>query len=207
MIRRTGRRPGESGTREAILTAARESFARHGYDGTTMRGIARDAGVDAALVHHYFGTKEELFAAVMTFPIDPHDVVRTVLEPGLDGAGERLVRYLLGVWESPVTRTPLVAVVRAAIRHEAAASVLRGFLGRELVARVAHEIDRPDAELRAVLVGSQLAGLAILRYVIRVEPLASADLETVIAMVAPNVQRYLTGDLPGYGWTGTIQRA
>ncbi len=192
---RTGRRPGISGSREAILAAARSSFADQGYDGTTIRGIARHAGVDPALVRHYFGTKEQLFAAALEFPFEPAAVLPTVLGDGLEGAGERLVRFLVTTLETPAGRAPLLAILRSAVRYERAATMLRGFIGREVVTRVAREIALSDPELRATLVGSQLVGLVMVRYVVRVEPLASADPETVVQAVGPTIQRYLTGDL------------
>ena len=192
---RTGRRPGESGTRDAILDAARESFAERGFTGTSVRAIAARAGVDPALVHHYFGTKDGLFAAAMQPPVDPAAVAPVLLEPGLDGLGERLVRFFLSVWEQPVPRARVQAILRSALTEEAAAALLRDFVTREVLGRVAAAVDAPDAPLRASLVGSQLVGLGMLRYIVRVEPLASADGETVVAAVAPTLQRYLTGEI------------
>ncbi len=191
---RTGRRPGGTDTREAILSAARKAFARGGFDGATVRGIAGDAGVDPALVHHFFGTKQALFVAAMEFPVDVGAILPALLARGVDGLGERLVRLLLSVWESE--RSPFIALIRGAVSHEESAALLREFISRELLGRVAAaaEADRP--ELRATLIGSQLIGLAMARYIIRIEPLASADAATVVAAVAPTVQRYLTGPLP-----------
>ncbi len=191
---RTGRRPGGTDTREAILSAARKAFARGGFDGATVRGIAGAAGVDPALVHHFFGTKQALFVAAMEFPVDVGAILPALLAPGVDGLGERLVRLLLSVWESE--RSPFIALIRGAVSHEESAALLREFISRELLGRVAAaaEADRP--ELRATLIGSQLIGLAMARYIIRIEPLASADAATVVAAVAPTVQRYLTGPLP-----------
>jgi len=108
-VSRTGRRPGDSGTRAAILEAARASFAERGYDASTIRGIAGEAGVDPALVHHYFGTKEGLFAASMALPMTPGDVLPGVLAGPLDDLGERLVRLFLAVWDEPAARRPLIA--------------------------------------------------------------------------------------------------
>ncbi|MFI6288721.1 TetR family transcriptional regulator [Streptomyces sp. NPDC051018] len=180
------------GARERILLAAREEFAARGYDKATMRGIARAAGVDAALVHHYFGTKDEIFAAAIELSFEPVLVVPAILGESKDGIGERLARYFLGVWENPVSRAPLLAVVRSALTHEAAATVLRGFVLRRLLERVAADLEVPNPKFRAELAASQMIGIAILRYVIRVEPLATADLEEIVAMVAPTLQRYLT---------------
>lgn len=192
---RTGRRPGVSGSREAILAAARSGFADHGYDGTTIRGIARDAGVDPALVRHYFGTKEQVFAAALEFPFDPATVLPTVLGDDLAGAGERLVRFLVTTLETPAGRAPFLAILRSAVRYERAATMLRGFVGREVVTRLARQIEHSEPELRATLVGSQLVGLVMVRYVVQVEPLASAEPEAVVQAVAPTIQRYLDGEL------------
>lgn len=192
---RTGRRPGASHTREAILDAARESFAERGFSDTSVRAVAARAGVDAALVHHYFGTKDRLFAAAMELPFDPAAVAPALLEPGLEGLGERLVRFFLRVWDEPVPRARIQAILRSALTQEAAAALLRDFVTRELIGRIAAAVGTPDAPLRATLVGTQLVGLGLLRYIIRVEPLASADPETVVAAIAPTLQRYLTGEL------------
>lgn len=189
---RSGRRPGESGSREVILSAARERFARLGFDGTTIRGIAQDAAVDPGMVHHFFGTKDGIFAAAMELPIDAAVVIPALLDEGLDGLGERLLRFFLSLWENPASRLAMSAILRSAVSQERAAALLRGFVGREVIGRLAQRIDRPEPELRATLVGSQLLGLALIRYVIRVEPLASAPAEAVVAAVAPTLQRYLT---------------
>lgn len=190
---RTGRRTGGSDTRAAILSAAREAFAQGGFDGATVRGIAGRAGVDPALVHHFFGTKQGLFVAAMEFPVDLAAVLPALLAPGVDGLGERLVRLLLSVWEAE--RSPFIALIRGAVTHEESAALLREFVTRELLGRVAAAVDSTSAELRATLIGSQLIGLAMVRYVIGIEPLASADVDTIVAAVAPTVQRYLAGPL------------
>jgi AcrR family transcriptional regulator len=192
---RTGRRPGDSGTRAAILHAARESFSERGYSDTSVRAVAARADVDAALVHHYFGTKDGLFAAAMELPFDPAAVVPALLEPGLDGLGERLVRFFLQVWDEPASRARIQGILRSALTQDAAADLLRDFVTREVLGRVAAAVDTPDAPLRASLVGTQLVGLGLLRYIVRVEPVASADAETVVATIAPTIQRYLTGEL------------
>ncbi|MGX1884592.1 TetR/AcrR family transcriptional regulator [Streptomyces sp. NPDC055287] len=181
------------GARERILQAARDEFAERGYDKTSMRGIAKAAGVDAALVHHYFGTKDDVFAAAIEMSFEPALVVPAVLgQGGTDGIGERLARYFIGVWENPATRAPLLAVVRSALTNETAAKVLRTFVLRRLLERVAAELDVPDPTFRAELAASHMVGIAILRYVIKAEPLASVDPERIIELVAPTLQRYLT---------------
>ncbi|MEU5717097.1 TetR family transcriptional regulator [Streptomyces sp. NPDC020403] len=192
---RPARTPGAAGpdARTRILEAARTEFAERGYDRTSMRGIAKAAGVDAALVHHYFGTKDEVFAAAVELSFEPAVVIPAILDGPSRDVGERLARYFIGVWENPVSRGPLLAVLRSALTHEAAANVLRGFVLRRLLERIAAELDVPDPTFRAELAASHMIGIAILRYVIRAEPLASADPEKIIAMVAPTIQRYLAG--------------
>ncbi|MFF4233848.1 TetR family transcriptional regulator [Streptomyces sp. NPDC001820] len=195
--RRRGRpaRTGEGegpGARERILKAARTEFAERGYDKTTVRGIAKAADVDPALVHHYFGTKDEVFAAAIEVSFEPAMVIPEILGQGAEGIGERLARFFIGVWENPATRAPLLAILRSALTHEAAAKVLRSFVLRRLLERIAGDLDVPDPKFRAELAASHMIGIAILRYVIQVEPLASADPEEIVAMVAPTLQRYLT---------------
>jgi AcrR family transcriptional regulator len=192
---RTGRRPGRSGTREAILTAARESFTAGGYDRASIRDIARRAGVDPALVHHYFGTKHELFSAAMELPLDIASVVETIVHGDRERVGERVVALLLSVWDGRFDRSPLIALIRSAVTSEEAARMLREFMVSVLFVRVAEALDVPDAPLRASLVASQIMGLMVARYVVRVEPLASTPAPVVIAAVGPNLQRYLTADL------------
>ncbi|MEU5721773.1 TetR family transcriptional regulator [Micromonospora sp. NPDC047738] len=197
MARRTGRRPGNPGTREAILDAARTAFAERGFDGASIRAIAAAAQVDPALVHHYFGTKEELFRATVAIPIDPADLLPAVLAGGPDGVGERLVRTFLAVWDSPVGGAA-VALLRSAVGNEWTARLLREFLVTQVLRRVLDQLDVDPAELplRGGLVGTQMIGLAMMRYVIRLEPVASATPEALVATIGPTVQRYLTGPLP-----------
>ncbi|AWK10492.1 TetR family transcriptional regulator [Streptomyces spongiicola] len=191
---RPARTAAETGpaARERILQTARAEFAQRGYDKTSVRGIAKAAGVDPALVHHYFGTKDEVFAAAIEVSFEPALVVPAILGEGRDGVGERLARYFIGVWENPATRAPLLAILRSALTHEAAAKVLRGFVLRRLLERIAADLDVPDPKLRAELAASHMIGIAVLRYVVQVEPLATVDPEEIIRMVAPTLQRYLT---------------
>ncbi|MFF8321866.1 TetR family transcriptional regulator [Streptomyces bobili] len=194
--RRRGRPPrAESAdTRDRILAAAREEFSERGYEKSTVRGIAKAAGVDSALVHHYFGTKEQVFAAAVEIAVAPAlDAPDAVADAPLDQVGERLTRFMFGVWENPTTRMPLLAVVRSAVNNETAAAVFRRLVAAQLLRRIAAQLDAPDAELRAELAAAQLVGTAMLRYVIKVEPLASVDVERIIARVAPVVQGHLTG--------------
>ncbi len=187
---RTGRRPGTGGTAEKILTAARANFARVGYEGGTIRAIAADAGVDPALVLHYFGSKQGLFRASVDFPVDPSEFIPKLLAPGLDGLGERLVHFFLETWDSPAGR-PLLALIRSVVASEEAASLMREFVGREVLGRIAKTLKVDQPQLRASLAASTLIGMAMLRYVIKLEPLASARPEVVAAWLGPAVQGYL----------------
>ena len=192
----SGRRPGESRTRERIATSAREAFGELGFDGATIRLIAARAGVDPALVHHYFGTKQRLFLSVMNLPFDLAAVNAQLLGPGLPGVGGRLIRYFLSVWdEQPSVRPILTGIVRSATTDPDAASLLRDFLGRQGLFQLVGAIAPDRPELRAVLVGSQLIGLAMGRYIVGIEPLASANREDLVAAIGPPIERYLTGDL------------
>jgi AcrR family transcriptional regulator len=192
---RTGRRPGASRTRDAILEAARREFGQRGYDRATIRGVARGAGVDPALVHYFFGTKAELFAAAMELPVNPAELAQTLLAGEPERIGERLIATFLSVWDHGDNRDVFIGLLRSAVTDEQAATLLREFAVRELFGRVAATLGTPDAELRANLVFSQIFGLAVARYILRIEPLASTPGELVAAAVGPTVQRYITGDL------------
>ncbi|HYJ70584.1 MAG TPA: TetR family transcriptional regulator [Nocardioidaceae bacterium] len=198
--RRTGRRPGKQDTRRQILTAARATFADRGFDRATIRQIATSAGVDPALVHHYYGTKEALFRATIEAPIDPAVVLPAVLHGDLEHIGERLVRTFLGIWSDPDTGPAIRATVRSAVADEMSANLLREFFATQIVRRITHEIgvDEPPerSAMRASLVASQMFGLALARHILRLEPLAAMPSEAIVPMVAPTIQRYLTGDLP-----------
>jgi AcrR family transcriptional regulator len=191
--RPAGTTGGAAGTRERILAAAREEFSARGYDSTSVRSIGKAAGVDAALVHHYFGTKEQVFAAAIELSFGPaFELPQAMAAGGTEDMGERLARFMLGVWEDPVTREPLLAILRSAVTNEQAAAVFRGMLGRRVLSAVAGDLAAPDAEYRVQLAAGQLIGIVMLRYVVRVEPMASAVLDELVAAVAPTLQRYLT---------------
>jgi len=196
-MKAAGRRPGESGTREAILEAARAAFADAGYDRATIRGIAAAAGVDPALVLHYFGSKEGLFEAALELPVRPADVFARGAAAGPDQLGATVVRTFLEAWEPPETRVRLMAMLRSAMTNEAAMGMIRELLVREVFGPITQTLGVPDAQLRATLVGSQFIGLAIMRFVGRVEPLASASVDELVAAVGPTVQRYLMGEIAG----------
>ncbi|MFL6129006.1 MAG: TetR family transcriptional regulator [Mycobacteriales bacterium] len=194
--RRTGRRPGDGRSRELILRAGQASFAATGYAATTIRGVAAAAGVDPALVHYFFGTKDGLFAAVMELPLDPSQVAEDVIAGEVDGLGERLARRFLEVWDDPATGPRLVGLIRGATSHQPSADLLREFVGREILLRIAGSSGRPDAALRANLCAAELIGTAMLRYVLRVEPLASADPAALVRWLGPTLQRYLVSESP-----------
>jgi AcrR family transcriptional regulator len=193
--RSRGRRPGDSGTREAILAAARGRFAASGYDRTRIRDVAADAGVDPALVHYFFKTKDGLFAAAMQLPLRPAEVIGPLLAEGVSGLGERVLRRVLALWDDEDYRESLLAMVHSVTAQPEAQLALREFITRELRGRLASVIQADRPELRATLCGSQMAGLLVARYVVGVEPLASLEREEVVRAVAPTLQRYLEDPL------------
>lgn len=194
-----GRRPGGPDTRGEILDAARGLFADSGYRATTIRAVAARAGVDPALVHHYFGSKDDLFLAALSMPVDPRSKVAHVFVGGTEGAAERLLETVLGVWDSDETRRPLVALVRSSLSERGHTLLREGFL------RLVHRSVRdglttsqgphPDVDLRAQLVVAQVMGVIVSRYVLELEPLASLPRAELVSLVAPSVQRYLDGPL------------
>ncbi len=192
--RRRGRRPGGADTRAALLAAARAEFADRGYDGATVRAIADRAGVDAAMVNHWFGGKEALFTAAMDLPIDPKAVLAELLPGDPEQLGERIVHRFLTIWDGADSGRPLAALIRSVASHETAARLMRQFVG-VFVRRIVSSVAPDRTELRTALCASQLVGLGVVRYVLRLEPLASADHATVAAALAPTLQRYLTGTL------------
>jgi len=191
-----GRRPGGPDTRGAILLAARRSFADKGFGSTTIRAVAADAEVDPALVHHYFGSKDDLFLAALEIPVDPRALLPTVFEEGLRGAGERLLRIFLSVWDDPGARLPLIALVRSSLAQEGPESLLQQGILRMILEPLRTALPSAEADRRVQLVISQMAGLVMTRYLLALEPLASMPRDEVVAWVAPTLQRYLDGPLP-----------
>lgn len=193
---RTGRRKGNPDTRAQILDAARDAFAEHGFDRATIREIARRADVDPALVHHYFGSKDKLLLATIDAPVDPVELIPRIVGPGVDGLGERLVGAFITVWDGPAGARGAV-LLRSAVSHPLMLRLLREFLARTLrvaADRLGVTIDHPG--FRGSLIASQMLGLAMTRYVLKVEPLAGAPAEVVAAMVGPTIQRYVEAPLP-----------
>ena len=193
---RTGRRPGPSNTREQIVAAAARCFATAGYDATSIRRVAADAGVDPALVRRFFGGKEQLFTAVASALIDPARALAAVTGGPPDAAGERLLRYFLTLLGDVARPGPYLGLVRCAVTSEHAADLFRRFLAERVLGEIAAELDAGRPELRAALVSSQLVGLAVARYAVRLAPLTEAGTDELARWVAPVVQYYLTGTEP-----------
>ena len=192
--RRRGPRTGGEDTRAAILEAARAEFAAKGYDGATLRGIARTAGVDPRLVHHYFDGKQSVFQEVLHMPVHLEEVIESVFAGGPDNLGERVLRTFFAVWDAPAASERLVAFVAASSSGTGAARTMRQFLTREVLSRISRFAADDDPQLRASLIASQLLGIAIARYVLQIEPFASADPEVLIPFLAPTIERYLHAD-------------
>jgi AcrR family transcriptional regulator len=192
---RTGRRPGASSSRQDILEAARNLFAERGYTGATMRAIAAEAGVDAALVVHFFGNKASLLAEAIEWPFDPAVEMPKLLVDGKRHVGTHMVELFVRTWDEEGTRNPILTVLRASIVEPQAAEMLGQFLRRRLFGPLMEELGSDQPDLRGNLAASQLVGLGLIRYVEHVEPLASAAPKDVVAWYAPTLQRYFTGKL------------
>ncbi|MFI1383115.1 TetR family transcriptional regulator [Embleya sp. NPDC020886] len=187
-----GRRGDASATREGILGAARVEFAARGYAGASVRAIARAAGVDPALVHHYFGPKDRVFIAAMDLPLEPEALVARVFAAGVEQAGERLAESFVTLWDHPDTGPRLLAILRTAV-SDGGNPAFREFVGAELTTRLAEGIGGDDGALRANLCASQLLGVALTRYVLGLEPIASTSSAELIDRLAPILQRHLSG--------------
>lgn len=191
---RTGRRPGNQATRQTILTAARDAFAANGFACTTIRSIAAAAGVDPALVHHYFGSKDRLLLATIEIPVDSRAVIATLAAVPPERLGATIASTILGMWESPAG-SALAAALRTALSDPAMARTFREFVVREIVNRVLRQVGCPpqEADLRAGLLVSQVLGVAVGRYLLHVQPLASQPIEDLARELGRTLQRYLTG--------------
>jgi AcrR family transcriptional regulator len=192
---RAGRRRGNPDTRATILVAAQSEFADKGFDRVSMRGIAKAAGVDPSLMYHYFGSKDDVLLASLDVPFDPREVIPALTRDGVAGLGDRIASRFLAIWDDPANQTRLVTVVRASMSSAAAQDLLTNGVARMVLGPIREIIATPEAALRTSLVASQLLGLAVARYVLRLEPLASAPSSVVAAAVGPTLQRYLDGDL------------
>jgi AcrR family transcriptional regulator len=194
--RRPGRPAGASDTRERIRTSARELFAQNGIDKTSIRAIAAAAGVDPALVHHYYGTKQQLFAAAIHVPIDPMEVLGPLRDTPVEKLGHTLPSLLLPLWDSEVGKG-LIATIRSLLAGSEV-SLLRSFLQDIIGAEVGTRVDDPPGTglIRVQFVASQLVGVVMARYILELDPFKSLPIEQIVETIGPNLQRYLTGDLP-----------
>jgi AcrR family transcriptional regulator len=195
--KRPGRPPGTSDTRERILTSARNLFARNGIDKSSIRAIAKDAGVDPALVHHYFGTKTQLFAAAIHIPIDPMQVIGPLRDVPVEQLGHTLPSILLALWDSEMGKG-FIAELRSLLAGNDV-TLIRSFLQEVITQEVGTRVDNPPGSgpIRIQFVASQLVGVVMARYILELDPFKSLPVDQIAETIAPNLQRYLTGDLPG----------
>lgn len=187
-----GRRPSNPDTRNDIVATARRLFANSGYDKTSVRDIAAGAGVDPALIRHYFGSKAELFRSTMGWPFDPAEISAHIADGDRDEIGARLTRVFFTAWERPDSGASLLAILRGAATHDESAALVRQFIQGQLYPQMAKLLTGSDTELRVDLAMGQLLGIAYLRHVLQVEPIASAPVDELIARVAPIVTAHLT---------------
>jgi AcrR family transcriptional regulator len=194
--KRPGRPPGSSDTRERILDSARELFARNGFDKTSIRAVAAGAGVDGALVHHYYGTKQQLFAAAIAIPIDPMQVIGPLRQTPVDQIGSVLPSILLPLWDSELGKG-FIATLRSLLAG-ADVGLVRSFLQEVITVEVGSRVDNPPGSgaIRVQFVASQLVGVVMVRYILELQPFAGLAPQIIAETIAPNLQRYLTGDLP-----------
>jgi AcrR family transcriptional regulator len=193
--RRTGRRPGESTTQEAILEAARVAFASQGYNGASLRGIARDAGVDPALIVHFFGSKGGLITAAVEWPFDPDQEIEEILADGPDHVGERLARAFIEHWDETRVRSPILSLMHAAITDERVAALMREFMMARLALPIMRRLAVDEPSLRAALLASQLLGVGISRYALELDGLANISADRLIATFGPLLQRVCTAPI------------
>ena len=193
---RSGRRPGQSGTKAAIAEAAGRQFGQRGFTDTTIRSVAEEAGVDPKLVMQFFGSKDGLFTASMRWPFDPAEEIPRVIGHDPSAIGLRLVRLFVTTWDADSGRNPIVALLRAATVRTAAERQLRDFLRHELLLPIVSALDADQPDLRTNLVATHLLGLGVTRYIVRFEPIASMTPQDVVSLLAPSVQSALTGKLP-----------
>ena len=197
-VRRSGPRGSEADLRSVILDAARPLFAERGYRDTTMRAVAQAAGVDVALVAYYFGNKEGLFTESMDIPVHPQELIGRAFADGPDAAGPRLVEMFLELFESPTTGPALVGMLRSAVSHESTRKAFSEFVATAILRHYEELIPGPDTRRRIMLVGSQLIGMAMLRFVLRIQPMVERPRDQLVADLGAAVQRHLTGALPDH---------
>jgi AcrR family transcriptional regulator len=188
---KTGRRPGKTDTRRVLLETAAHRFAEGGYDKTSVRDIAGAAGVDPALIRHYFGNKAGLFRATMGWPFDPVQIAAQITAGDRGGLAERLTAVFVDAWEQPQSRAALLGILRGAATHDESAALVRQFITGQLYPLIAEALQLPDGELRVDLAMAQLLGIALLRHIIKVEPIASQPADELKPRVAPVISVHL----------------
>jgi AcrR family transcriptional regulator len=190
-VARAGRRPGPTQTKEAILSAARAQFAEHGYAATTVRSVAATAAVNSALVHHYFASKDQLFVAALSLPINPAEEITELLAGGPRAEfPERLVRYFMTAWRDPIVGQGLQAVLRRAASDQDSAALLRNLVEDVFLPQAAGALGVPKLQVATDM--SQLVGLVLGATILQIEPLASVSDDELADLVVPAIQRYLT---------------
>lgn len=185
-----GRRPGKPDTKSEVLAAARVEFAASGYGGATIRSIAARASVDPALVMHYFGSKDQLFAASLELPVNPATIIRQIFDEAENDTGETVVHTLLTVWDTDVGGSQFIAALRSATAGGSVHDAVREFIYRSIVHAFADSIEGDDAELRASLIASQLVGLLVGRYLLCFPELVEASVDDLARRIGPTVDRY-----------------
>ena len=205
-----GRRAGKPDTRGEILAVGRRLFLAEGYQAVTMRRVAADAGVDQALVSYYFGSKKNLFGAAVTASANPADTIARAVEGDLAGLPQRVLHDLLALWDDPVTGAPLTVMLRNLHQDPELADLVRQMLERELVAPVGARLRGVDAEARAAAFCTQIAGLVVTRYVLRLQPVATMTGEEVVRAFGPPLRAALQlarhHDGAATGWRGPVPR-
>jgi AcrR family transcriptional regulator len=206
--KRRGRRQGEPVSRDAVLSAAKQRFATDGYEKTTLRAIAHDAHVDPSMVLYLFGSKAELFRESLRLILDPEVLVAALTGAADDDPdiGTRMVRTYLRIWETPDTAASMRAMLQSATSNTDANDAFRGFMQNYVLTAVSAALGGGEqSRLRAMLAASNLVGMAVLRYIIQVPPLATLSADEVVALIAPMVTRYLTADADVLGLPGSAQ--
>lgn len=193
--RRGGRHPGSTATRQDIIRSARKLFAAHGYRGATTRAIAEDARVDPALIHHFFQTKEGLFQAAIGDGFRSEGILEAVQEPGGGAVGEKLIREFLRLWDEPEARELMLAVVRSSMTYDGAAQLVSEFVTTQIIGEVVKMRATSAPELRMTLVGAQIIGIVLVRYVLQIEPFASLQPDAVARVLSPNIDHCLDDSL------------
>ena len=188
-----GRPSQDTGSKERILAVARQRFLAEGYDRVTLRSIAQEAGVDVALISYHYGSKRGLFGAALELPANPPEIIAEVLKGPLNTLPERLVGTVVAAWDDPDRGPALRALAHGALFDPEVSRLFREMAEREMVGRIAERLGGPDASRRAAVAASQIAGLIFLRYVLRLEPLASMPADELVARVAPPLRAALAG--------------